>query len=198
MASDIKCNALKILDVGGGGSSFSIYLSSRGHFVHVIDPKIKKSFRNQFDEQKGVLRNTRSLFFNILINIFRINTLWAKPSINRHASVKYYHYSAVDIQFPDSHFDRVFCLSVMEHISTDLWGRCMREFERVLMPGGRLIITLDMSSAEANDHIYSKLINSCTLELIGDPSYETPISRSSKNARHPGHTYETIGLVWKG
>ena len=42
-------------------------------------------------------------------------------------------------------FDRVFCLSVIEYIPEAFWQRCIEEFERILKPEGRLIITLDMT-----------------------------------------------------
>jgi len=40
-------------------------------------------------------------------------------------------------------FDCVFCVSVMEH--TDNYGAIVEEFSRILRPGGRLIITFDIS-----------------------------------------------------
>jgi len=66
-----------------------------------------------------------------------------------------------------------------------------------LKPGGRLIITLDMSASDANNHQYLKLVNSCSLKLVGEPHYSVPISQEDKKDRH-GHTYETIGLIWQG
>ena len=86
----------------------------------------------------------------------------------------------------------------MEHIPIALWEKCIKEFERVLKPGGRLIITLDMSTPNADDRLYLKLVDCCSLNLIGDPYYDVPISQTDKLTRHPGHTYETIGLVWQG
>ena len=86
----------------------------------------------------------------------------------------------------------------MEHILKELWDQCIKEFEHVLKHGGRLIITIDMSTPAANYRIYLKLVNSCTLKLVGNPHYDVPISREDKQRRHPGHTYETIGLVWQG
>lgn len=109
----------------------------------------------------------------------------------------YFTYSATDISFPEDYFDRVFCLSVLEHIPCDLWHRCMQEFERVLRPGGRLIVTFDMGTPKANERHYLKLVDSCSLELLGDPTYEVPITLEDKAKRHPGYTHETMGLVWQ-
>lgn len=46
---------------------------------------------------------------------------------------------------PDDHFDRVFCLSVVEHLDAGTARRGMREMARILNPGGRLIVTVDVA-----------------------------------------------------
>lgn len=133
-----------------------------------------------------------------LLNFLGINRLWGIPVRKRNTAVHYYPYSATAIEFPDNYFDRVFCLSVMEHIPIESWQRCIKEFERVLKAGGRLIITLDMETAQANDRQYLRLVDYCSLELVGDPYYEVPITLEDQQLRHLGHTnYETIGLVWQ-
>lgn len=46
--------------------------------------------------------------------------------------------------FTDCSFDNVICVSVLEH--TDDPHKCMSELWRVLRPGGRLTVTMDVSS----------------------------------------------------
>ncbi len=46
---------------------------------------------------------------------------------------------------PDNHYDRVFCLSVIEHLDAATARRGMREMSRILKPGGRLIVTVDVA-----------------------------------------------------
>lgn len=42
-------------------------------------------------------------------------------------------------------FDRVFCISVIEHIlEPSIWQKGIKEMVRILKPGGRLIITVDL------------------------------------------------------
>lgn len=47
------------------------------------------------------------------------------------------------LTFEDEEFDVVYCISVLEH--TNAYERIASEFRRVLRPGGRLIVTLDIS-----------------------------------------------------
>ena len=47
-----------------------------------------------------------------------------------------------EIPFADGHFDKIFSVSVLEHIPHDGDIRALREMLRVLKPGGTLVITL--------------------------------------------------------
>ena len=73
----------------------------------------------------------------------------------------------------------------------------MKEFQRILRPGGRLVVTQDMTPEEANRQVYRRLVESCSLPLRGEPAYRVPMSPEEQQARHPGQYYETIGLVWE-
>jgi SAM-dependent methyltransferase len=46
------------------------------------------------------------------------------------------------LEFPDSSFDRVYALSVVEHIPDDGDSRCLQEINRVLAEGGRAVLTV--------------------------------------------------------
>ncbi len=52
------------------------------------------------------------------------------------------------LEAPDNHFDRVFCLSVIEHLDPAIARRGMQEMARILKPGGRLIMTVDIAIHE--------------------------------------------------
>ena len=143
------------------------------------------------------IRASRSVAKSVLFRIAGINSLWGLPEHQDDSPVHYAASPADALAFPEAHFDRVFCLSVMEHIPTALWPACMGEFGRVLRPGGRLIITLDMTTPEANRRLYRRLVEETDLQLIGEPDYEVPLRSEEQQLRHPGHGYETIGLVWR-
>ncbi len=50
----------------------------------------------------------------------------------------------VKLDVPDETFDRVFCISVLEHIdNSEVKQRGLQEMARILKPGGKLIITFD-------------------------------------------------------
>jgi SAM-dependent methyltransferase len=196
-AAVLEARPLRTLDIGGGGSPFAPYLARLGHEAFVVDPSMDQGARVIFDRQKGLYRNARSLAKSVLFRTTGINSLWGLPATDGATPVRYSPDRADDLRFPDAHFDRVFCLSVIEHIPRDLWTRCMSEFERVLRPGGRLVITLDMETSEANGRLYRRLIDVSSLRLLGDPQYEVPLRAEDQQTRHPGHGYETIGLVWR-
>jgi SAM-dependent methyltransferase len=197
LAAELGPRPLAALDVGGGGSPFAVYLASRGHESHLADPSLDQGTSFVFDPRKSLYRNVRSLAKRLLFRAAGIHSLWGLPRDGGRGRVDHHPFPADRLGFPDRRFDRVFCLSVMEHIPRTLWGGCVREFERVLRPGGRLIVTLDMTPEEADARLYRELVSHCTLPLLGDPDYDVPIGLDSKTARHPGHGYETIGLVWE-
>ena len=47
-----------------------------------------------------------------------------------------------NIDYEDNTFDKIFCISVVEHIQE--WRKCVEELMRVLKPDGILILTLDI------------------------------------------------------
>lgn len=48
------------------------------------------------------------------------------------------------LPYESGKFDRVFCISVLEHLDTGTMPRAFREFARVLKPNGQLIATFDV------------------------------------------------------
>lgn len=48
----------------------------------------------------------------------------------------------------DDSFDRVFCISVLEHVPSDVAIRGVREMARILKPGGLAVITMDLCISE--------------------------------------------------
>lgn len=49
------------------------------------------------------------------------------------------------LPFPNNFFDRVICVSVVEHVEHEIAKKGIQEMARVLKPNGRLIVTLDVN-----------------------------------------------------
>jgi len=198
---------LRLLDVGGGGSPFGPWLATRGFEVHIADPSLDQGRDFAWDPARSLYRNARTVAKRAVFALLGVPSLWGLPGgtgadapvrgAADDGSLRYHAFGAQALGFPDAHFDRVFCLSVIEHIPHDLWPACVREFERVLRPGGRLVITMDMETHEADARLPMRLVEACSLRLLGDPRYPAPIDPAEAQRRHPGNWYETMGLVWE-
>lgn len=175
---------MRVLDVGSGGSPFPLYLGIKGFECYAADPSL---------DQGNPKQNWRRSF----ISFFGITAAWGCPPHRRSLPVRYCRDSIQKLSFSDDFFDGVFCLSVMEHVPQSEWSLCMEQLSRVVKSGGRLLLTLDMLTPGANARVYKRLISACPLDLIGNVDYTVPIPDEDKRLRHLGHTYETIGLVWK-
>jgi SAM-dependent methyltransferase len=178
----------RALDAGSGGSPFPLYLAALGIKCYATDPGLHRA------RPSDTLRHRVASWLGI-------STAWhlSRSVVEGHRSVPVV-YSTEPIQsmgFPDSFFHTVFCLSVMEHIPKADWGLCMKQLARVVKPGGRLLLTLDMSTSDADARVYEQLVAACPLELLGSVDYAVPITAEDKALRHPGYTYETVGLVWQ-
>ncbi len=127
----LKKKGLFILDVGCGKSPLQYLLSDLGMNVYGIDPSINTEWHG--------IDMTKAKFFNCNIN--------------------YRNDSGNNISFEDNFFDRVICVSVIEHCRTGdvktcnkipisendiaLHKKIMREMIRVLKPKGLCIVTVD-------------------------------------------------------
>lgn len=129
---------MEILDVGSGISIFPIYLASQGHEVYSID------------------------YDKILMD--RVSPELAKLS---GVKVNYSFGDATKIDFEDESFDRIFCISTIEHIEEKFEnGRyvnyhrknldiiAIREMLRVLKTGGILVMTFDWSENPSDQRSY--------------------------------------------
>jgi thioesterase domain-containing protein/SAM-dependent methyltransferase len=179
---------MRVLDLGSGGSAFPMLLSRYGCQVHASDPSLNYG------------RGLRPLRWeNQVARRLGIPGLWGLPPA-RMGSRSAVDYAADPIQklrYRNGYFDRIFCISVMEHIPVRDWASCMAEMSRVLIDGGRLVMTVSMMMPQANERWFEKLLVEPSLELVGSIDYQTPISLEEAQRRHPGQAYETLGLLWE-
>jgi SAM-dependent methyltransferase len=79
-----------------------------------------------------------------------LQTLEGLPADKYHVQVE----DGRQLSFADGYFNKVFSVSVLEHIPDDGDAECAREIGRVLAPGGRCLLTVPFSPASRT--IYRK------------------------------------------
>lgn len=127
--SDISTNTM-ILDVGSGWSLFPLYLAQRSNHVDSVDMD---------EKQVKILCPALAAILKLKVN--------------------YFIDDATNLSAKDNTYDYVFCISVLEHLEEEVENgipinrhtnkldrKAIREFLRVIKPGGRVILTLDYAS----------------------------------------------------
>ena len=118
LAAELE-RGMKVADIGCGMTAFTIYLKEQaGCDVSGIDPDVFEAGMNNFGVSREFLQRTG---LKVLQGDFNSIPLETESQ------------------------DRVFSLSVMEHVAEDVRRRGIQEIARILKPGGRAIITVDMS-----------------------------------------------------
>lgn len=115
---------LKCLDAGCGQSPLPAYLHEIGCEAHGLD--YLQGEKGDYPETYGIPKE------------------WIKRFDGK---VKYHHGTMFHSPFPDNTFDRITCVSVLEHIlkpeEPHAHYPCLSELRRILKPGGLLIVTVD-------------------------------------------------------
>lgn len=73
----------------------------------------------------------------------RLAGIYARINAGAAKGVEFTRADLAALPYPDATFDVVYCISVLEH--TRNYPDIIQEFRRILRPGGRLIITFDVS-----------------------------------------------------
>lgn len=85
----------------------------------------------------------------------------------------------LSLGFRDDTFDKVYSISVLEHIPGDGDTRAMRELARVLKPGGRLVITVPYAGKYRSEAIEEDVYN---------------LHKGKKGTFHWSHFYDEAAL----
>lgn len=107
----------RVLDAGSGITFFPFYLAIRGleMFCADSDPRLAQGF-----EQLA-------------------------KRLPEKASVKFQEADLVKLPYPDNYFQAVYSVSVIEHLPHDALIAVLREFSRVIQPGGLCVLTTDVA-----------------------------------------------------
>ena len=145
---------MKCADIGCGTSPFTIYLSEVAgrNNVSGFDP----------DEISGNGKHS---------------TFGANRTLLESLGINYFRNDMTRLDVPDNSFDRVFCISVLEHIEEPaVWQKGIREMVRILKPGGRLILTMDLGIGLPLTNPFD-VIKQTGLPLFGGFSFRWPAER---------------------
>jgi len=106
--------------------------------------------------------------------------------------------SMAETGLDESTFDRVLCISVLEHVGEAIAGATFREMRRILAPGGRVLITTDVDGGHRTLNIdYRRLLELAAeagLRLTGKQNFAGPEGPADERPGHPG-TYDVVGMV---
>jgi len=121
-SSDLS-KGLKCADIGCGTTPFLVYLANTVGSQNVtgFDPDL-------------IQKN----------NDARHSAFGIRPKFIETIDINFSPDSMTSLNAPDESFDRVFCLSVLEHTPFDIQIEGLKEMVRILKPGGRLILTMDL------------------------------------------------------
>jgi 2-polyprenyl-3-methyl-5-hydroxy-6-metoxy-1,4-benzoquinol methylase len=111
---------LHVLEIGGGLGGFQFVLDQQQCHVTNVDPGM---------DTNGWPCNAASMD--------RLNYLFG-------THVRLLNTTIAQASLPDASFDRVFCLSVIEHLSEGEARSSMQQAHRFLKPGGLLVMTADL------------------------------------------------------
>lgn len=128
----------KILDVGSGHSLFPLYLARKSGNVDSMDSDV---------QQMKVLCPALADILGLKVN--------------------YFVGDAVNPPVEDDTYDYVYCISVIEHLEEEVESgipinrhankldrKAIREFLRIVKPGGRLILTLDYANPQVSQRSF--------------------------------------------
>ncbi len=104
------------------------------------------------------------------VNIINIDIDPSRVHSQQHPLIKRVTGDIRDIPYPDNHFDRVMCISALEHIERP--AEAIKELWRVLKPGGRLLVTMDVAHYKRWNHTIDEGVAEEMLALFG---FELPV-----------------------
>lgn len=162
---------MKVVDLGAGGSPLLPYLSRRrGCDCWAVD-------LNFFNKGKHNLRG-----FPGKAEEFYPEIAWHLESMDK-------------TTLRDASMDRVFCISVLEHVGEAVAGSTFREIARILKPGGRAVITTDVFGEHRTlDIDFRRLIELAAeagLRIRGACDWTVPPAETRLG------TYDVVGMVFE-
>jgi SAM-dependent methyltransferase len=151
LAADLT-PGMKVADIGCGMTAFTIYLKDHAQCeVTGVDPDVFEA---------GLKYKSHGV---------------SEEFIKR-TGIKFLRGDMTDVPLESDSQDRAFSISVMEHVPPDIRRQGMQEIARILKPGGRAVLTVDMSMwFEMNRPL--ELVWESGLNLLGTVDLRWPTHR---------------------
>ncbi len=107
---------------------------------------------------------------------------------------------AASVPKPDGHYDWINAASIFEHLPDDAYWQVVTECYRLLKPGGRMGVYLDISPGEQHVRIVSPKQTRRELESVGfraitDYLYEKPKAARGEGDANVGMTREVFNML---
>jgi ubiquinone/menaquinone biosynthesis C-methylase UbiE len=141
---------MKVADVGCGNTPFT------GYLAEAVGNKNVTGYDPDYIEDDSTESHSH---------------FGAKRSYIDKIGINFYKEGITKMSAPDEYFDRVFCISVLEHIDDiEIKQKGIAEMVRILKPGGKLILTFDLGINNPLNNIlniiqYSGLIPQNNIDL---------------------------------
>jgi len=199
----------KLLDVGSGKSCFPLFMvKRRGVNVTVLDIDKRVMVQKMYAKKVGIINHAITERFNVIDN--PKTTIRDKSFTSIDGSFRIIVSDARKMDFPNSSFDAVSCISTIEHIPNNGDILTIKEIARVLKPNGRVFISIPYGQKYKEgkspggyferrydyEALNSRLIHPSGLKLKKIGFVYDRKSRKITNLYYKLHRYAQYGLGW--
>jgi len=131
----------KLLDVGCGKSCFPLFMALKGAITTCLDINESVMVQKKYAKKVGIINHPITEHFDIIDNPKMKIQEKSYTSNNFNIIVC----DGRKMDFPDSSFDAVSCISAIEHIPNNGDILAIKEIARVLKPNGKAFISVPYS-----------------------------------------------------
>jgi SAM-dependent methyltransferase len=116
-------SGLPVLEIGGAMSGFQFALARAGAMVSNVDP-FRDYGHGPYDAEPRLVHGKLNRYFR--------------------TDVRLYPCTLAEAKLPSASFDRIFCISTIEHLDWQELCRTVKEASRLLREGGLFVLTIDL------------------------------------------------------
>jgi ubiquinone/menaquinone biosynthesis C-methylase UbiE len=156
-----------VLDAACGiAHPFKFYLAEKCKIVHAID-------KDKNINDIAIVRSEVENVFNTKLGFEFIETY--------DTQIKFKQADITTLPYRNGMFDKVFCISVLEHLPDEEKVKALKEFNRVLKKAGQVILTLDYPDTTMDT--IEALANEAGLKLASEKNVLIPANAITWNTQ---------------